>query len=40
MKKGKIHDDSREEIEIKFDKNDFEKLETLFLSLGYNIEIK
>ncbi len=40
MKKGQIHDDSREEIEIKFDKNEFEKLEKLFLSLGYNIEIK
>jgi predicted adenylyl cyclase CyaB len=40
MKKGKIHDDSREEIEIKFDKEDFEKLEKLFFSLGFNIEIK
>ncbi|MBD3282284.1 MAG: CYTH domain-containing protein [Candidatus Portnoybacteria bacterium] len=40
MKKGQIHDDHREEIEIKFDKDEFEKLEKLFLSLGYNIEIK
>lgn len=40
MKKGKIHDDHREEIEIKFDKNEFDKLETLFIALGYNIEIK
>ena len=40
MKRGQIHDDSREEIEIKFDKEEFEKLEKLFLSLGYNIEIK
>ncbi len=40
MKKGQIHDDHREEIEIKFDKSDFENLERLFLSLGYNIEIK
>ncbi len=40
MKKGKIHDDSREEIEIKFDKEDFKRLEKLFLSLGFNIEIK
>ncbi|MEX0931161.1 MAG: CYTH domain-containing protein [Candidatus Paceibacterota bacterium] len=40
MKKGKIHDDHREEIEIKFDKNEFENLEKLFLSLGYTIEIK
>ncbi|MDP6642353.1 MAG: CYTH domain-containing protein [Candidatus Nanoarchaeia archaeon] len=40
LKKGKIHDESREEIEIKFDKEDFEILEKLFLVLGYNIEIK
>jgi len=40
MKKGKIHDDHREEIEIKFDKSEFENLEKLFLSLGYTIEIK
>ncbi len=40
MKKGKIHDDSREEIEIKLPVDDFEKLENLFLSLGYAISIK
>jgi len=40
MKKGRIHDDSREEIEIKFDRGDFEKLSNLFFSLGYDIEIK
>lgn len=40
MKKGKIHDDHREEIEIKFDKDEFEKLEKLFLSLGFNVQIK
>ncbi len=40
LTKGKIHDDYREEIEIKFDKDEFENLEKLFLSLGYNIEIK
>jgi len=40
MKKGEIHDDHREEIEIRFDKSEFENLENLFLSLGYNIEIK
>ncbi|MCK5107389.1 MAG: CYTH domain-containing protein, partial [Nanoarchaeota archaeon] len=40
MKKGKIHDPHREEIEVKFDKDEFENLEKLFLSLGYNIEIK
>ncbi len=40
MKKGKLHDNHRKEIEIKFDKDEFENLEKLFLSLGYNIEIK
>ncbi len=40
MKDGKIHDDYRKEIEIKFDKNEFDKLEKLFLSLGHNVEIK
>jgi len=40
LKKGKIHDEYREEIEIRFNREDFEKLEKLFLSLGYNVEIK
>jgi len=40
MKKGKLHDEHREEIEIKFDKSEFGNLEKLFLALGYNIEIK
>lgn len=40
LKKGKLHDDAREEIEIKLPRGDFEKLEQLFLSLGYNISIK
>ena len=40
MKKGKIHDEAREEIEIKFPKEDFEKLERLFLSVGLNVQIK
>ncbi len=39
MKKWNLHDDYREEIEIKFDKEDFEKLQGLFLSLWYDIEI-
>lgn len=39
MKKGKIHDDHREEIEIKFEKEEFEKLKELFLYLWYEIEI-
>ena len=40
MKKGKLHDDSREEIEIKLPVAEFETLENLFLSLGYAISIK
>lgn len=40
MKKGKIHDDAREEIEIKTDKENFEKLGKLFNELGNNVEIK
>lgn len=39
MKKWQIHDNYREEIEIKFDKEEFEKLEQLFISLWYDIEI-
>jgi predicted adenylyl cyclase CyaB len=40
MKKGKIHDEIREETEIKFNREDFEELEKLFISLGYNVKIK
>ena len=40
LKKGALHDDHREEIEIKVPKDDFEKLEQLFLALGFNIAIK
>ncbi|MBW3017298.1 CYTH domain-containing protein [Candidatus Woesearchaeota archaeon] len=40
LKKGKIHDDHREEIEIKYGKDDFELLEKLFLALGHNVDIK
>lgn len=40
LKKGKLHDEHREEIEVKFDKNNFEMLEKLFLTLGYNTNIK
>ncbi|MFC1720741.1 hypothetical protein ACFL0K_00595 [Patescibacteria group bacterium] len=40
LKKGEIHDDHREEIEIKFDVEDFEKLEKLFLAMNLNVEIK
>lgn len=40
LKKGKIHDEAREEIEIRCAKEDFNKLEKLFSALGYKIEIK
>lgn len=40
LKKGQIHDEDREEIEVRTDKNDFKKLEKIFLALGYKIEIK
>ncbi|MDD2487653.1 MAG: CYTH domain-containing protein [Candidatus Gracilibacteria bacterium] len=40
MKKGNMHDEAREEIEIRFEKEDFNKMEKLFLSLGYDVDIK
>jgi len=40
LKKGKLHDEHREEIEIKFDRAFFEKMEALFLALGYTVQIK
>ena len=40
LKKGKLHDEHREELEIKFDRDNFEVLERLFLTLGYSVSIK
>ncbi|VVB75253.1 CYTH domain protein [Candidatus Tiddalikarchaeum anstoanum] len=40
LKGGRIHDEERKEVEVKFGRDDFEKLEELFLSLGYNVSIK
>lgn len=40
MKKGKIHDDAREEIEVFAKQEDFDKLGNLFNNLGHNVEIK
>ncbi|MEA1909706.1 MAG: CYTH domain-containing protein [Patescibacteria group bacterium] len=40
LKKGDMHDDYREEIEIVFDRDNFEKLEELFLTLGHSVNIK
>lgn len=39
MKSGKIHDDFREEIEIKFPKEDFEEIKKLFLKLRFGTKI-
>jgi len=33
MKKGQIHDETREEIEVKCDREDFDKLLQIFESL-------
>lgn len=40
MKKGKLHDDSREEVEIVTEKDSFDDLLNLFTTLGYKEEIK
>lgn len=40
MKKGKMHDDSREEIEVKLDLKEFENAEKIFEALGYVVKIK
>jgi len=40
LKKGAMHDEHREEIEIKINREDFEKAEQIFLALGYKVEIK
>ena len=40
LKKGIVHDESREELEISFTREDFPFLEKLFLALGYTIGIQ
>lgn len=40
LKHGNMHDDAREEIEIKIKKEDFEKAHNLFLSIGLKTQIK
>jgi predicted adenylyl cyclase CyaB len=40
LKKGKMHDESREELEVKCKKEDFEKLEKIFTELGFSVNIK
>ena len=40
LKKGEIHDDAREEIEVKAPIDQFEEMERLLDALGHNVEIK
>jgi predicted adenylyl cyclase CyaB len=40
LKKGKIHDDAREEIEIFTQNESFDNLGKLFNALNYNVDIK
>lgn len=40
FKGGEIHDDHREEIEVKFDREDFSQLQKLLLMMGYEVDIK
>ncbi len=40
MKKGKIHDMQREEIEVKYGKEDFDKISKIFKEIGINTKIK
>lgn len=40
LKKGKIHDEAREEIEIKTNQEDFDKAKEIFNSIGLGTEIK
>jgi adenylate cyclase class IV len=40
FKKGKIHDEAREEYQIKVSRDDFENLERLFEALGNSVKIK
>ncbi|MFH1510963.1 MAG: CYTH domain-containing protein [Candidatus Woesearchaeota archaeon] len=40
MKKGKIHDEQREETEIRFERDDFEKILQMLLDLGFEIDVK
>jgi predicted adenylyl cyclase CyaB len=40
IKKGKMHDSSREEIEVCFSGDDFERLEKMFFLLGYPVKVK
>jgi predicted adenylyl cyclase CyaB len=40
LKKGQMHDEAREEIELKLNKNDFDEAAKLFAALGYEVKVK
>ncbi len=40
LKKGRIHDEHREEIEIKVRREEFNELKKLFKALGYEVKVK
>jgi predicted adenylyl cyclase CyaB len=39
-KEGEIHTEAREELEIKFEQEYFEKLEQIFVGIGYPLKVK
>jgi len=40
MKKGKMHSEHREEIEVRFDRDEFDRLEQLFVAMGNPVKVK
>ena len=40
IKKGSIHDEVKEKIEVPFARDDFKKVHDLLLALGYNVSIQ
>jgi len=40
LKKGKIHDEVREEIEVKFGEDNFDNINKIFENLGYGVDVK
>ncbi|MFH1668641.1 MAG: CYTH domain-containing protein [Candidatus Woesearchaeota archaeon] len=40
MKKGKMHDNAREELEVNFGRDEFPMLEQMFAMMGYPVKVK
>ena len=40
LKKGKLHDNSRQELEVLFNRDDFKKMKDIFKAIGFEPEIK